>query len=63
MESTSVFNAAMRFCHSSAGRLVCRNFSREASSMAAGEGEEGPMAIVAALKLGLALKAPMKKKR
>lgn len=52
MESTSVFNAAMRFCHSSAGRLVCRNFSREASSMGVAEGEEGPMAIVAALEVG-----------
>lgn len=37
----------MRFCHSSAGRLMCRNLSSEASSMgAAGEGEEGPMAMV-----------------
>lgn len=47
MEWTSVFNAETRFCHSSAGRLMCRNASRDVSSMAAaGEGEEGPSAMV-----------------
>jgi hypothetical protein len=47
MEWTRVCSVAIRFCHSSAGRLVCRNLSSEASSTgAAGDGEEGPMAMV-----------------
>ena len=48
MELTSVFNTAMRFCHSSAGMVVPRKASREESSIgAAGDSDVGPMAMVA----------------
>ena len=47
MELTSVFNAEMRVCHSSAGMVVPRKASREESSIGVAEDEEaGPMAML-----------------